>query len=185
MANVKYRVREFTPKQGQSGVHSFFAEAVIDNETNNQGLAKKIAARTGFKSYEVAAVIASIADVVAEECLDNHRVSLSGEDGSVLVSFYPKVSGRVSDTYVNAHPLEFPGKTVAEEEMLTADRLKWTLGASVGVNFSKQFAHLKRAAKVSTSTDSSTPTTTPTNTGGTNTGGGNQGGNTGDPDGLG
>jgi hypothetical protein len=32
--------------------------------------------------------------------------------------------------------------------MLTADRLTWTLGASVGIKFSKQFAMSKQAQRV-------------------------------------
>ena len=39
MADVKYRVREFTPKAGQAGSHSFFAEAVTDNVITNRELA--------------------------------------------------------------------------------------------------------------------------------------------------
>ena len=50
MANVKYRVREFRPSTNQPGTHSFFAESVIDNTIDNQDLADKIAARTGFKA---------------------------------------------------------------------------------------------------------------------------------------
>lgn len=50
MANVKYRVREFRPSTNQPGTHSFFAESVIDNTIDNQNLADKIAARTGFKT---------------------------------------------------------------------------------------------------------------------------------------
>ena len=51
MSNVKYRVREFRPSTNQPGTHSFFAESVIDNTIDNQNLADKIAARTGFKAY--------------------------------------------------------------------------------------------------------------------------------------
>ena len=50
MSKVKYRVREFTPKANQGGAHSWFAEAVIDNDITNNELAKRIAARTGFSS---------------------------------------------------------------------------------------------------------------------------------------
>lgn len=32
MSKVKYRVREYTPTSAQQGSHSFFAEAVINNE---------------------------------------------------------------------------------------------------------------------------------------------------------
>ena len=67
MANVKYRVREFRPSTNQPGTHSFFAEAVIDNTIDNQNLADKIAARTGFKAYEAKAIIEAIADIVAEK----------------------------------------------------------------------------------------------------------------------
>ena len=74
------------------------------------------------------------------------------------------------------------------ESDLTADRLTWTLGATIGIKFSKQFAMNKQAQKVKfVATDtaipndeepggSTTPTTpeTPENpgTGGDNTGGG-------------
>ena len=49
MSKVKHRVREFVPKGQQSlGIHSWFAETVINNEIDNAELAKKIAACTGF-----------------------------------------------------------------------------------------------------------------------------------------
>ena len=64
MPKVKYCVREFTPKANQGGTHSFFAEAVISTDIDATELAKKIAARTGIKSYEAASVIHAIADIV-------------------------------------------------------------------------------------------------------------------------
>ena len=67
MSKVKYRVREFTPKANQGGTHSFFAEAVISTDIDATELARKIAARTGIKSYEAAMAIHAIADIVAEE----------------------------------------------------------------------------------------------------------------------
>ena len=57
MAKVKYRVREFTPKANQAGTHSWFAEAVVANEFSNIELSARIAQRTGFKEYEVQAVV--------------------------------------------------------------------------------------------------------------------------------
>jgi hypothetical protein len=47
ISKVKYRVREYNPTSDQQGSHSFFAEAVINNEITNNELAEKIAARTG------------------------------------------------------------------------------------------------------------------------------------------
>lgn len=148
MATVKYRVREFTPTENQMGTHSFYAEAVVDNEINNQELSKKIAARTGVKSYEAAMVLAAAADIIAEETLENNRVSINNEDGTRLVSIYPRVSGRISDRDVVADAEKYGGKTVAEAGMLTADRLRWTLGATVGIRYSRQFDLNKTVQKV-------------------------------------
>ena len=56
--------------------------------------------------------------------------------GTLKVSIYPKVSGSIS------------GAQVATEDMLTPDLLSWTLGATVGIKYSKQFALNKQAQKV-------------------------------------
>lgn len=148
MAKVKYRVREFTPSQNQSGTHSFFAECVISTDITAGELAKKIAARTGIKSYEAAMAIHAIADIVAEETLEGSRISLENEDGTKLVSIYPKVSGSITDADVQKNAEKYNGATKATEEMLTPDMLTWTLGATVGQKYSKQFALNKQAQKV-------------------------------------
>ena len=120
MSKVKYRVREFSPKANQGGTHSFFAEAVISTDIDATELARKIAARTGIKSYEAAMAIHAIADIVAEETLEGSRISLANEDGTKLVSIYPKVSGSISDAQVQAEPEKYGGAQVATEEMLTS-----------------------------------------------------------------
>lgn len=153
MANVKYRVREFRPSTNQPGTHSFFAESVIDNTIDNQNLADKIAARTGFKAYEAKAIIEAIADIVAEETLENNRIVLANNRGTQLLSIYPKVVGSVSDNDVKAQNgagQKYEGKQVATEDMLTADKLQWSLGCTVGTIFSRDFAQQKAAVKVST-----------------------------------
>ena len=183
MAHNKYRLRHFNPKANQSGVHSVYAEAVTDNEIDNAGLAKKIADRTGFKSYECKAIISAIAEVVLEETLENNRVVLASEDGNNLVSFYPKVSGSISDTHVAENPAKYNGATVATEEMLTPDMLTWSLGAQVGTKYSKQFALQKQAEKVAyrpTDEEEAEPTAEPT----TPTGGNQCGNNGGGEDGM-
>ena len=186
MSKVKYRVREFVPKGQQSlGSHSWFAEVVINNDVDNAELARKIAARTGFKSYECQAVVAAIADIVAEEVLESNRVSLANEQGTKLVSIYPKVQGSISDAEVVKNQEKYPGKTVAEESMLTPDLLTWTLGATVGIKYSQQFSLSKQAQKVKTVSaaedddeggETPTPSPTPTPSGGDNNGGGDNGG---------
>lgn len=155
MSNVKYRVREYTPAQTQPGSHSFFAEVVVNNEIDNAELARKIAARTGFKAYECQAVIAAIADIVGEEVLESNRISLANEQGTKMLSIYPKVTGSVSDadilketTAAHAADPSVPVRSVAIEDDLTPARLSWVLGATVGVKFSKQFALQKSAKKV-------------------------------------
>lgn len=148
MSSVKYRVREFTPTAKQGGSHSFYAEAVVSTDITANELAKKIAARTGMRSYEAAAAIHAIADIVAEETLEGSRVSLANEDGTTLVAIYPKVSGSISDAEVQANPQKYNNAKKATEDMLTADRLQWTLGASIGIKYSRQFALNKTAKKV-------------------------------------
>ena len=148
MAKCKYRIREHTPKTAGQGPHSVYAEAVINNEIDNVELSQKIAARTGFKAYECQAMVAAIADVVAEEVREGNRVYLSNEKGVKMVSLYPKVSGGLSDLDVQQNPEKYGGATVATEEMLTPDMLDWTIGATVGIRFSKEFALNKQIQKV-------------------------------------
>ena len=175
MAKTKWRSREYKPSAKQGGIHSFYAEAVVTTDLTNIDLAHRVEARTGFKSYEVQAVIAAIAEVVAEEVLESNRISLADTKGTRMVTLYPKVSGSVSDADIlrettEAHAAD-PSKavrTVAEEKDLTPDRLTWTLGATVGRKYSSQFAHDKQAQKVGyKETDEAvpgddTPTPTPT-----------------------
>ena len=183
MAKTKWRAREFKPTSNMTGrSHSFYAEAVISNEIDNRELSAKIAARTGFKSYEVQAIVAAIADIVAEEVLESNRVSLSDDQGTKMLSIYPKVSGSVSDadilrdtTAAHAADSSVQVRSVAVENDLTPDRLTWTLGATVGINFSKQFALKKQAQKVSfVATDTAIPNDdVPSGGGGSSSGGGN------------
>ena len=191
MSKVKYRVREYIPKTENQGSHSWFAEVVINNDVDNAELARKIAARTGFKSYECQAVVAAIADIVAEEVLESNRVSLANEQGTKLVSIYPKVQGSISDAEVVKNQEKYPGKTVAEESMLTPDLLTWTLGATVGIKYSQQFSLSKQAQKVKTvsaaeddeeggtTPGGTTPAPSGDNNGGGTTGGGDNGGDSG------
>lgn len=155
MSKVKYRVREYNPSTQNQGSHSFFAEVLINNEIDNVELANKIAARTGFKSYECQAVIAAIADVVFEETLEGNRIHLSDDKGSKFVSIYPRVQGSVSDldieretTAQHSEDESVAIRTTAQESDLTPSRLTWNLGSSVGIKYSKQFAIQKQATKV-------------------------------------
>jgi hypothetical protein len=177
MADVKYRVREFTPKAGQAGSHSFFAEAVTDNVITNRELAKKVEARGISRAYEIKAILEAVSEIILEETQENNRVQLENADGTALVSIYPKASGSVTDEQV-ARDTDGQ-RTVATADDLTADRIQWGLGATVGIKFSKQFALQKTARRVdyNAAQTPADPDTDPDNTGtGGNTGGGSDNG---------
>lgn len=178
MAKVKYRIREFKPTQNQTGGHSFFAEAVVDNIITNKELGKKVEARTGLRAYEVQTALAAVAEIILEETAENNRVQIENADGTSLVSIYPSCSGSISDKEVQANPDKYNGATVATEDMLTADKIKWALGASIGRKFSNQFALNKQAMKVdySATQETADPEPETPSGGGDNNGGGNNGG---------
>lgn len=181
MAINKYRVKEFTPTANQTNMtHSFHAESVVDNVITNQELARKIEARGISRAAEIKAVLEEAANIILEEVAENNRVQLSSSDG-VLVSIYPSVSGSISDAQVQAQQDKYPGKTRAEESMLTADMLSWSIRATVGQKFSKQFALRKQAQKVAyssaqTTADPDGSDTTPDSGSTTPSGGNTQGG---------
>ena len=137
MANVKYRLREYNPKAGQSAAAGRGGGAD----------AKKIEARGISRAAEIKSILEEAANIILEETAENNRVQLESGDG-VLISLYPRWKGSISDAEVQAHPELYNGAQVATEEMLTADKLTWSLGASVGIKFSKQFAMNKQAQKV-------------------------------------
>ena len=70
------------------------------------------------------------------------------------------------------------GSQVATEDMLTPDLLSWTLGATVGIKYSKQFALNKPAQKVKyVATDIVAEEPETPSGGGDNNGGGGGGNN--------
>ena len=150
MATIKYRKREFTPNQNQTGMsHCIYAESVIVNELDTIEIARLIEARTGVRRYEAQSVLASFVELINEECAQSMRIKLSDEKGQKFVSIYPKVSGSISDKDVQANPEKYGGATVATEAMLTPDMLTVTLASTIGVNASKQFAKNASIQKVS------------------------------------
>ena len=169
MANVKYRLKEYNPKQGQAGSHSWYAEAVVDNVIDNKALAKKIEARGISRAAEIKSILEEAANIILEETAENNRVQLESGEG-VLISIYPRCKGSVSDADVLAHPEQYDNATAAQEEHVTADKLQWSLGASVGIKFSKQFAMNKTAQKVPFNPNQTTAE--PSENGGGNPGGG-------------
>ena len=123
-------------------------------------------------------ILEEASKVILEEVSENNRVQLDTGEG-VLVSIYAKVQGSISDADVAANAEKYNGASVATEAMLTPDMLTWSLGASVGVKYSKQFALQKQAEKVAyrpTDEEEAEPTAEPTTPTGGNNGGNNGGG---------
>lgn len=151
MAKNKYTITHFTPNANQLAAgmtHSVNAKAVIDNTITNAELAKKIHDVGSISSdFEIEAILKLAARVILSECKENNRVQLDTGEG-VLVTISPKCSGSISDSYVQQHQDLYPGKQVAEEDMLTPEMLQWSLKAEVGAKYSKQFASQKQAQKV-------------------------------------
>jgi hypothetical protein len=95
------------------------------------------------------------------------------------VSIYPKASGSVTDEQV-ARDTDGQ-RTVATADDLTADSIQWSLGATVGIKFSKQFALQKTARRVDYNA-AQTPADPDTNTDNPGEGDGNGGSEQGDGD---
>ena len=181
MADVKYQVLEFTPREGQLGTHGFYVKSKTDNVITNKELARKIEARGISRAAEIKSILEEAANIIIEEVTENNRVQLEAADG-VLVSFYPTATGSVSDKDVQQNPDKYQGKTAATADMLTADMISWALGATVGRNISKQFALHKQAERVDYNASQTPADPEPdTNTGG-NTGGNGGGSEQGDDD---
>lgn len=186
MPKVKYCVTEFTPTANQTGMsHSFNAKVVINTDIDGDTLSERVSKRSGFKDYECKAIMAAFAEIIQEEALESNRISLCNTKGEKVVSIYPRVSGGISDKDVQANQEKYPGKSVAEESMLTSDMLSWSLGATIGIKFSKKFAIEKQAQKVQgknlTIIDDSGETTN-ASTGDNNGGGSGSGNNNGGGD---
>ena len=96
-----------------------------------------------------------------EQDIGHYEVATLSVDGQAVVSFDSQwnivdlqtpvmLNMEVSapSAQVQADPEKYGGAQVATEDMLTPDMLSWTLGATVGIKYSKQFALNKQAQKV-------------------------------------
>ena len=92
MADVKYQVLEFTPREGQLGTHGFYVKSKTDNVITNKELARKIESRGISRASEIKMILEEAAKVILEEVSENNRVQLETGDG-VLVTVSPKASG--------------------------------------------------------------------------------------------
>ena len=154
----RYSANDFTPNAGQiaRGMgHSIFAQVEIDHTVTNQEMAEKVAARTGFKSYEAKAIIEALAEVATEELLEGNKVQLNYSDGKTWMHLRPKVDGRISDAEVlrKTTAEHAANPSVAIRKVATADDLvltkkNWRVACSVGVRFSEIFRNKLQMTRV-------------------------------------
>lgn len=154
----RYSANDFTPNAGQiaRGMgHSIFAQTEIDHTVTNQEMADKVAARTGFKSYEAKAIIEALAEIATEELLEGNKVQLNYSDGKTWMHLRPKVDGKISDAEVlrKTTAAHAANPSVAIRNVATADDLvltkkNWRVACSVGVRFSEIFRNKLQMTRV-------------------------------------
>lgn len=149
----QYKVREFTPQAGQPGTHSFFVEAKPFQTLTNAEMAKKIEARTGFKRYEIEAMLKAYGEVMKEELGEGSAMQMEDENGDVIVKFQAKAEYSVTDkdvlertTKQHEKDATIPVRSVATAQDIVASDINWRVSATVGVSFSKNAATAIRKA---------------------------------------
>ena len=140
----KYSVKEFTPKGSQPGVHSFYVEAVPFQTLTNAEMAKKVESRTGFKRYEVEAILRAYGEIMKEELAEGSAMQMEDENGDVIVKFQAKAEYSVTDNDVldrttaqNKLDASVPVRNVAQASDIVSSDIRWRVAATVGINFSK------------------------------------------------
>ena len=149
----KYSVKEFTPKGAQPGVHSFYVEAMSFQTLTNMEMAKKVEARTGFKRYEVEAILKAYGEIMKEELGEGSAMQMEDENGDVIVKFQAKAEYSVNDNDVLAKTTaqnkldpEVKIRNVATAQDVVPSDIHWRVSATVGINFSKNAATAIRKA---------------------------------------
>lgn len=149
----QYKVKEFTPKSGQTGTHSFYVEAKPFQTLSNAQMAAKIEARSGFKKAEAKAMLEILGKIIKEELSEGSAIQIADENEDVIVKFQAKAEYSVTDKDIEARTTEqhkkdasIPVRTVAEASDIVASDINWRVQAIVGVNFSRNASTAIRKA---------------------------------------
>lgn len=149
----QYKVKEFTPQSNQSGTHSFYVEAAPFQTLSNAQMAQKIEARTGFKRYEVEAILKAYGEIMKEELAEGSAMQMEDENGDTIVKFQAKAEYSVTDkdilektTEQNKKDSSVKVRSVAEASDIVPSDINWRVQAVVGVTFSKNAAAAIRKA---------------------------------------
>ena len=128
MAKVKYYAKENT----KVGTHSFYAVPVPNGTLTFNEVCEEACRNTSIEPSIMKAAVAEYMKTVLSNVLKGFRVSV----GDQFLTVYPNLNASVKDVK------DKEGKvTVATAKMLTANKGKSRLGASVSIKFSQEFAN--------------------------------------------
>ena len=127
MAKVKYYAKENT----KLGTHSFYAVPVPNGTLTFNEVCEEACRNTSIEPSIMKAAVAEYMKTVQSNVLKGFRVPV----GEQFIKVYPNLNASVKDTEDKQG-----NKTVATAKMLTANKGKSRLGASVSVKFSQEFA---------------------------------------------
>ena len=128
MAKVKYYAKENT----KLGTHSFYAVPVPNGTLTFQEVCEEACRNTSIEPSIMKAAVEEYMKVVQANVLKGFRVPV----GDKFLTVYPNLNASVKDTK-NA---DGTVKEAATAKMLTANKGKSRLGASVSVKFSHEFS---------------------------------------------
>ena len=157
MAKVKYYAKENT----KLGTHSFYAVPVPNGTLTFDEVCEEACRNTSIEQSFMKAAVSEYMKAVKSNVLKGFRVSL----GDQFLTIYPNLNASVKDTKDKEGNL-----VVATAKMLTANRGKSRLGASVSIKFSQQFANEVSWQKIDERTGAAVEEEDITDNGGENNG---------------
>ena len=128
MAKVKYYAKENT----KVGTHSFYAVPVPNGTLTFNEVCEEACRNTSIEPSIMKAAVAEYMKTVQSNVLKGFRVPV----GDQFLTVYPNLNASVKDVKDS----KTGEVTVATAKMLTANKGKSRLGASVSIKFSQEFA---------------------------------------------
>ena len=166
MAKVKYYAKENT----KLGTHSFYAVPVPNGTLTFDEVCEEACRNTSVEPSLMKAAVAEYMKAVKANVLKGFRVPV----GEQFLTVYPNLNASVKDTKDKDDNV-----TVATAKMLTANKGKSRLGASVAIKFSQKFANEVSWQKIDERTGMAVEDEEDITDGGTTPGGDDTGGGSG------
>lgn len=144
MAKVKYYAKENT----KLGTHSFYAVPVPNGTLTFNEVCEEACRNTSIEPSIMKAAVAEYMKTVQSNVLKGFRVPV----GDLFLTVYPNLNASVKDVKDKEDKV-----TVATAKMLTANKGKSRLGASVSIKFSQEFASNVSWQKIDERTEAEIP----------------------------